>query len=252
MALSDGMIHCWSPWLGASAYVLLNRSSGNHSVLTNMDAGTDWLGTSLNGRFGYVLDLDATNDFFELSRSIDFPASYSCTISLWFRPTQWVGANPGIIRSGTSAANQAIGGDFFIFQGSTGLPFIRRNGSDILRPSSGTGFTLDNWQHCVMASSPSSVQCYRNGVLIHSATHSIAGTAFSFWRWGFQGAISTPEKLCGQVAEFAMWNRIVSAPEVLELFRLGPGWYQPYQRKRYAFVGAAFNRRRRILCGDYS
>ena len=68
MALSDGLVGYWSPWLGSSGYRLLDRTAyANHGSLVNMDAGTDWIGATIQGRSGYALDFDGTNDYVSLT-----------------------------------------------------------------------------------------------------------------------------------------------------------------------------------------
>jgi len=83
MALSDGLVGYWSAWLGSSGYRLLDRSGrGNHGTLTNMDAGTDWVGATVRGRSGFVNDFDGSNDRAELSRTISL-SSASFSLSMW-------------------------------------------------------------------------------------------------------------------------------------------------------------------------
>ena len=63
-----GLVGAWCPSLGPSGYTLLDRSGrGNHGTLTNMDAGSDWLG--MPG--GWALDFDGTNDSVAITTRAD-------------------------------------------------------------------------------------------------------------------------------------------------------------------------------------
>ena len=73
---------------------------------------------------------------------ISVPASADLEMVYWVHITGWSGGNPGVYRAGANSD----GNSFFIFQGTTGLPWIRWNGTDILKPASGSAITEDVWQ----------------------------------------------------------------------------------------------------------
>jgi len=57
--LWDGLVGAWMPSLGVTGETLRDVSgNGNHGTLTNMDAATDWVGTSK----GLALDFDGGDD----------------------------------------------------------------------------------------------------------------------------------------------------------------------------------------------
>jgi len=78
--------------------------------------------------------LNETGPFF--NTPITIPVNSDVTFSTWVKVVSWSGGNnPGFLRDGSY---------FFIFQGSTGRPWIRW-GSDILRPTSGDAVQLHDW-----------------------------------------------------------------------------------------------------------
>ena len=98
---------------------------------------------------------------------LDVPAGSDLTIFLHFGSIQFEGVNPGIIRSGSTAA----GADFFtIVQGSNQLPWIRWAGGDILRPSSGRAVQSGD-AVIYRVKNQSSASVFINGVREHHATH---------------------------------------------------------------------------------
>ena len=59
-----GLVGAWCPSLGPSGYTLLDRSGrGRHGTLTNMNAGSDWVGSP----GGWAIDFDGTNDYIPVS-----------------------------------------------------------------------------------------------------------------------------------------------------------------------------------------
>lgn len=93
----------------------------------------------------------------------------SMTFFVVVKVTGWNGNNPGLWREGSSGGGQ----DFHIFQGTTGLPWIRWNGTDVLKPSSGYSVPLDEplvqtWR----MKDASSAEFWTADTLRHSVTHS--------------------------------------------------------------------------------
>jgi hypothetical protein len=81
-SLRQGLVGAWCPSLGPSGYTLLDRSGyGNHGTLTNMDAGTDWVGS----RYGWALDFDGTDDGIRIPNNNLTRATGS--LSFWIRST---------------------------------------------------------------------------------------------------------------------------------------------------------------------
>lgn len=249
MALSDGLVGYWSPWLGARGYRLIDRSRyAVNATLNNMDAGTDWVGATVRGRSGYALDFDGSNDF--ASTSLNWIGSESrFSMSIWVRGVTG-SANAGHFLSIPRASSGSNGFDF------RAPAAVRVFAANAIGNAVDVATNVDirgSWNFFTAVYNAPFVTVFCNGVQVGSG--SIATTAalaldsreLNIGRFGSFGSFALV-----QAAEVALHRRDLTAAEHIEMFRLGPGWYQPYQRKRYAFVGAAFNRRRRILCGDYN
>ena len=115
--LWGGCVGAWNPGLGNTGLSLRDWSgNGNHGVLTNMDAATDWpVDTGAGGV--RALDFDNINDTVACAHVAELLDTDSA-VSLWYKPVtiaglngiwdQWTGAQNGLIcfRSGTAVAWQ--------------------------------------------------------------------------------------------------------------------------------------------------
>jgi hypothetical protein len=82
--LWDGLVGAWMPSLGVTGETLRDVSgNGNHGTLTNMDAATDWVGTSK----GLALDFDGSDDEVLLDKKMTdlVDSGNPITLSAWFR-----------------------------------------------------------------------------------------------------------------------------------------------------------------------
>ena len=241
--LSDNLVGYWSAWQGSSGYRLIDRSPrANHGTLTNMDAGSDWVGATIRGRSGFALDFDGSNDRAELLRTISlFSASFS--LSMW--------ANQNTAGIGMPIGDRTLTSSYVWFRSGNYIRFSTPGG--VVEFTGITSFT--GWNHLVLTgasstSSVSSITAYWNG--IRQNPIAVVNGTFTVNTIG-DGYSGQSFPFPGRIAETALWSVGLTQNEALELFRVGPGWYHPTKRKRYAFVAAGgFNRRRRILCGDYS
>jgi hypothetical protein len=254
MALTDGIIGCWSPSLGASGYRLLDRSGrGNHGTLTNMDAGTDWVGTSA----GLSLDYDGSNDYVAASANTWAGRDVSQLSAVaWVRLTK---------SSGYGAI--AVAG------GSTGFTWYAGNGGGVSgqilyigtvtfgqQVSVSGAIAANTWTMLAWSYNTRAVRFWRDSSLQGTAT--VGGTvplpnvttALSF---GTAAVASATEVWQGQIGEIAMFQRALADAEFADLYRRGNGAIGreltgQTRRRRYGFVPATGARRRRILCGDYN
>ena len=190
-----------------------NRASYPRIGVTATDTVGNVNGTLTNGASfieenNGFFNLDGTDDYISTT-GIDINSSY--TFSIFIQPTSYNGSNPGIWRSGSSST----GNTFFIFQSSTGRPWIRQNGTDILKPSSGFSLTLNNWVYLtiVIHSGGNNVSFYVNGELKHDNTHSQTISLFTINNLGFQ--FSESQTVAGKYANTHIYNRALSATEVL-------------------------------------
>lgn len=253
MVLSDGLVGYWSAWQWSSGYRLIDRTRyANNGTLTNMDAGTDWVASSIRGKSGFVLDLDGSNDYVSISDSTPLNPTKAITGAIWNKPAALYSSFGYSLVSKQTNVNAEPYASFDV-RGASGNIWqcALSIGATNKQISLGTQ-VVGEWALYLFTYNGSVFSGYKNGVLVASSsqTGDIGVSPSPIWIGGNPGF---PLRCsAGQVAEFCLWNRGLTAAEILDLYRIGPGWYQPYQRKRYAFVGATFNRRRRILCGDYS
>ena len=131
-------------------------------------------GDSDTGQIGAGVDKDASGKWFDLATNISVASSSDYTFQFWLNPASWNGTNPGLWRSGSTGT----GGSFNLLQGTSGRPWIRNNGSDVLKPASGSAVASIG----TMASqtfrfeNSAAAGWFLNGVEEYSATHS-SGTA---------------------------------------------------------------------------
>jgi hypothetical protein len=243
MALSDGLVGYWSPWLGSSGYKLLDQTPyRNHGTLTNMDAGTDWVGATINGRSGYALDFDGTNDGASIaSFKMDAMSNATNTVSFWMNPTTTnTIARP--ISMGDFGNNFAMRLNFqnleFTFGGTAVLSVPMSNG------------TYSNlWTHVVGVADSSGAGIFFNGVQVGTRSDTVSLTKTNGMGIGYRFGVAT-DYFSGRIANVSIHNRALTASEIATLYRLGPGWYKPQRRRSLGYVPAATtNRRRRILIG---
>jgi hypothetical protein len=254
MSLTDGIIGCWSPSLGASGYRLLDRSGrGNHGTLTNMDS-TDWTGTPV----GLALDYDGTNDHVALTRNL-FSGLSVVTVAAWMKPRSTTSRTE--ITQGADSSNRcgfslAEDGNAYV------LNFVGAISGFGYASWSGLGVT--RFVHAVWvyngggAANADRGKIYLNGV---QQSLTFAGTmttgAISQSGTPYIGARPGPATYSdGQISEVAVYNRELTPTEVRDLYRRGNGAIGreltgQTRRRIYGFV-ATGARRRRILCGDYS
>ena len=253
MALADGLVGYWSPWLGSSGYTLLDRTRyANHGTLTNMDAGTDWVGATIQGRSGFALDFDGTNDHVKFSKLPYLDGKSRISFSWWANWALNSSNQAGFFSYGT--LNQFTN-DIFVFYSGGKYNIQINNGTD--GANTHTDSVPTTWTHYSVTFDSGNVAFYINGTqktlsgsyTYPSSTSSVSTHAFAIGQYipSVSGWY-----LNGKVADCAVWDRVVSAEEVLQLYRLGPGWYRAYAKRSIGYAAAQFNRRRRILCGDYN
>ena len=235
MALTDGIIGCWSPSVRGSGYLLPDLSGrGNHGTLTNMDAGTDWPGATVRGVSGRVLDFDGTNDY--VTAGINGLRSLtSVTLSVWANITSTSQAMFVNARSTNTIFN------FFVFGGSISL----RGGSATAVLVSAPSGTTNNWRHFLATIRDTTGTIYYDGGSLASGTVTAIGASPTGLDIGAYSDFGGGYYLAGQLGEVAIYNRALTQPEVLELYRSGNGAIGRQltgqtRRRVYGFVPAGF------------
>ncbi len=208
--LKNGLVAAWIPSLGSTGYRLVDRVGSNHGVLTNMDAGSDWVvsGGALS------LDFDGSNDYVA-NAAPTYKASFPFTIATW--------ANI------SSAYRSAINGRTYLVQATTygnrssifSIATDYSNSTDRLYYFQGNNvrlttetFTVNTWQHIVFCfDSTTSVRFFLNGIegTIAQPVSFWADMPAGFYLGGLDGtAINCP----AQLDDIRFYNRPLSATEV--------------------------------------
>jgi hypothetical protein len=256
VSLTDGIIGCWSPSVLGSGYLLPDLSGrGNHGVLTNMDAGTDWPGAAVRGSHGRVLDYDGTNDYIDAKNTMIGRTQPQFACSIWML----VRASYGIAVS----CNWTTGFVWYVIPFLGATPF----GQQQIFIGSGASAnatiptTLNVWRHYWFSFNNGQTRAGYDGVQNYSATYGNAPSYVTAWGSAPRdntrimiGGYGTSETVNGQIGEFTWWNRSVTAAEMGEVYRQGNGAIGRQltgqtRRRVYGFVPAAGARRRRILTG---
>jgi hypothetical protein len=254
MALTDGIVGCWSPSLGASGYRLLDRSRySNHGTLTNMDAGTDWVGTSA----GLALDYDGTNDYVVTSYGVPV-TSCTMSVSVWLIRRATSGVFPRIadISDGTNSLQ------LILDLGSGGSNFFVTKHTQYQSGTTATqwGFatTVSTLEHIAVTvdSLASTARVWWNGVEQTAASNNNAGAGVASRAvyFGARRDLNAVTHFAGVLGETAIYSRALTGAEVRELYRQGNGAIGraltgQTRRRTYGFVAATGARRRRIITG---
>jgi hypothetical protein len=271
MAITDGIVGCWSPSLGASGYRLLDRSGrGNHGTLNNMDAGTDWVGTPV----GLALDYDGTNDYVVVPRKREYDSTRWRTLSAWINARSF----DGQFGFNDILACDTIGGtrewafgtqtDAVLTDAKLFCAIFGTGGGEISVNSPET-LQVNQWYHIAWSHDGSyttgGYAVYYNGVpqtLTNTSSGTFTapgvGTAdLGIGRRTGNGGFDL--HFNGQIGECAIYNRPLAAAEIRELYRRGNGAIGreltgQTRRRSYGFVGAGFrpywaSRRTQVIGG---
>jgi len=220
----QGLIGAWCPTLGPSGYTLLDRSGrGQHGTLTNMDAGTDWVGSP----GGWALDFDGVNDEVVINSGI-LSGATDLTISYWVRKTS------ALVDSVVGSRTSATAGVWLQYYSDGFIYFSLRNGAaDFV----GASVTLTgSFMHIVGSRIGSTGRVYADGREVASGALAAIVPTISTFRIG---SLSTGGFFTtGQHDSVGVWRRGLTAPEVWQLYQAGRGGLGRLltpQRRSYAF-----------------
>jgi hypothetical protein len=245
MAITDGIVGCWSPSLGASGYRLLDRSGrGNHGTLTNM-ASTDWTGTAK----GVALSYSGTKRV-QTGKPV-LSGTGAWTIEAWIYPTGTTGfrticgnygaANTTGVQIGVTASANTLN----LYYGSASI-------------ASTSAAAANVWTHVAVTRIANTVQWYVNGVPAGSGTNT--GTVGSALSWAIGNGVDyAGEQFIGAIGDTAVFTLAKTAGEIMDLYRRGNGAIGraltgQTRRRTYGFVAAGFRpywaaRRTQIIGG---
>jgi hypothetical protein len=247
----QGLIGAWCPTLGPSGYTLLDRSGrGQHGTLTNMDAGTDWVGSP----GGWALDYDGTNDYSDFGANIALGGLQQLTIATWvWRATagQFFTFTRYDNSQGAEATADYFGTNNITANGQVAfLAATKGNTNNYVLFHSTETMTAGAWNFIaasVLINGASSTgQLFLNGALCtfndaSSATKPTAwpaNNATTYKTARIVGSSGASVYSSGRVGDMMAWNRRLAAAEIRGLYQLGQsglGRLLTPQRRSYAF-----------------
>ena len=239
MALSDGLVGYWSAWLGSSGYRLLDRTVyANHGSLVNMDAGTDWIGATIQGRSGRVLDFDGTNDYIDFSASTG-KITNLITVASWFKTTQ-SGSIGRLCAKPRIAANQQAYSLATNVSANKASFLVNTSGGGTNIITSTTSVNTGDWFFVAGTYDATNIRIFVNG--LQEASNTQSGTLLYDNDLPFQiGRFdSLGQYFSGQIGSIGLYNRALNPSEIKTLYNLGPGWYRPYQKRSIGYAAAGF------------
>lgn len=215
-------------------------------------ANTAWIGSSVNGRAGFALDFDGTNDYVTASSSALPLGDATFTFAHWFL-LKSTATSGGVFGWGATAGSLSCVKSYVNVRGA-GVVSVEFAGNS---PAIGPALATNRWYHFTFVKRPGAINA-TSEIWIDGTRQAIGGSS----------STSTPNITAGnltigvfdvpsadygpvRIADGAVWSRALTSVEIRELYNRGPGWNRPSRRIARSY-GSTANRRRRILCGDYS
>jgi len=246
--LRRGLVGAWVPSLGVTGNTLRDVSGrGNHGVLTDMDAATDWQTSG-----GGFLDFDGSNDYVLLpSRSVELPFS----LSIWFRSANLTKPYQALFTANTDVNAPPIYCGVHYISGSSRMIFY----GDGAYTANSDPFAQDSsWHHYAWSVQLGGAgQYFRDGVQIGAFARNVTAKPPSAGSIGASRAsLANLFAAQGAIAECSRWERVLTAAEIKTVYQSGPGGWLARKRRRVYSVTAApvvygqrLSRHRTILGG---
>jgi trimeric autotransporter adhesin len=211
--LENGLVALWH--LNETSGTSLNDASGNGNNLTthgNMTLG----GT---GKFGNSIAFDGGNGTYANAPDTTSLRASRVTVSLWAK-----GLGQSTFRYLVAKEYDNQGPSYGLYTGgASGLKFIAYDGGTFATsPDAGTGVWDNRWHHFVGTYDGGSVRLYVDGAQVGGGTafsSTIAYNASDITLGSYR--TTGPLPFTGSLDEVGVWNRALSAAEILELYRRG-------------------------------
>jgi hypothetical protein len=227
--LSTGLVGHWT-FDGKDMIPNVRDKSGqgNHGSLI-LGASGNTATTTLQGKLGQAINFDGTNDYVGVSSQAPFIITGNVTLSSWVRLKSVPTSGAGIISFAISGETEDTNGLYRLQVLTTSGNDIQIGheygaaGSDELATID-TNLRLDEWYHITATRDDSLKQwkVYVNGVQAGATftyTNSSTGGTSSFL--GIGQYTSSSLYLPADMDDVRIYNRTLSASEVLGLYRLG-------------------------------
>ena len=266
--LWDGVVGAWCPSLGPTGLKLHDHSRYNNwGTLTNMDAATDWVVSG--GQYG--LDYDGTNDWVSVPRQAAFGSTQWRTLSAWVNARTFDGFSDGVSGFNDIMSCDFIGGtrewvlltetDATLTDAKLSMRIFGTGGGEV---SAWTPEIIlaNEWTHVAVTQDGSytfgGYSMYINGkpqtlTNISSGTFTAPSVGTSNLGIGRRpGNSGIDVHWNGLIDDCAIWTRVLSPNQIMQLYLLGRGGMYERRRRtlrRVAIEQATGARRRRILTG---
>ncbi len=196
--------------------------NGNNGTLGNTTSGTNPIWNSTGGKFAGAYEFDGINDSLLVpdDDSLDFDKNENFSISLWVKI------------EGNSAQDRAFSKSSYYLKFVNYIPtfFVYNNtaGSGNLNIGTGSSITLSEWHHLVLSferESATGGKLYLDGILNNSGSTVNIGDLSNTWNFTIGSHVDFTRNFNGSIDDLALWNRSLSAAEVLDIYRLGSDKY---------------------------
>ena len=216
--LARGLVGCWLFNEGTGDKIFDLSLNGNEGTLTNMDPATDWVA----GKDGWALDFDGVDDYVLVSNaggSILNPSKISIVSS-----AKSTNVEDGVIVAlwdslNTTDQSYMLWLDFPIWE------FIVRDSSSVAGAANSVNNATTNWTNLCGTYDGETVKLYVDGLEVGSNATPSGGLQSASTDDLFFGSklgtniVAHP----GQIDYIFIYNRVLTASEVLQLYR------NPYQ-----------------------
>ncbi|MDO8668626.1 MAG: LamG domain-containing protein [bacterium] len=223
LSINTGLVGWWTfdgkdtPWTSATAATTLDKSgNGNTGTLTNMAQAT----SPVAGKIGQGLKFDGTNDYVNAGTPASLSLTSQVTVGVWIK---------------ASSANPSGYGVAYVIKGTPGgsapgYGIIQSGGSYATLQIQGTNLNsnfsgYDNkWHYVVGTYDGSNMRIYVDGVQKNSVgkTGAMDTTGYNF-HIGTRSSV--PTYFQGLLDDVRIYNRVLSATEITQLYNFGLSKY---------------------------
>lgn len=215
----DGLLGYWRFDEGSGATAKNTASDAFHGTIVN---GPAWVeshaAVALEPVAANCLKFDGVSGHVEVADSADLNA-YPLTASAWFRTTNGASVVQGIV--GKYADGSGNGWTIVVQNGRLRALYLRSFGNIALDVTSAASVADGGWHHSALVVDASGGRLYLDGTLIgSSAWPGPPGAPTSTEPLQIGRYHTYPNRFVGAIDEIALWNRALTAAEVLSLKNL--------------------------------
>lgn len=180
--------------------------TGNTGTLTNNPTYT-------SGTSGYF-NFDGVDDYVDCGNNSSTQLGTAVTLESWCYPVSTSGLG-NMIQKNQNAA--------YRFRIQNGDLWAYSNGNSAV--ASGALCTNNNWWHCIASFGPSGIICYVNGTQVASSASAYSPSNVSSGNVQIGCYAPGSETFNGRISIARIYNRVLSATEVLQNFNASRGRY---------------------------